>query len=99
MTNTIIEIKNIGKKYKITHERGRYVTLRDVLTGVMKSPFKFLKTKIKQAAGLEAKEDFWALKDLNLSINKGEVVGIVGGNGAGKSTLLKILSQITPPTT
>ena len=99
MTNTIIEIKNIGKKYKITHERGRYVTLRDVLTGVMKSPFKFLKTKNKQGAGIEAKEDFWALKDLNLSINKGEVVGIVGRNGAGKSTLLKILSQITPPTT
>lgn len=99
MTDTIIEIKNIGKKYKITHERGRYVALRDVLTGVLKSPFKFLKTKIKQVAGLEIKEDFWALKDLNIKINKGDVIGIVGKNGAGKSTLLKILSQITPPTT
>ncbi len=99
MTDTIIEIKNIGKKYKITHERGRYVALRDVLTGIMKSPFKFLKGKVKQIAGLEKKEDFWALEGLNVSINKGEVVGIVGKNGAGKSTLLKILSQITPPTT
>lgn len=99
MSEPIIEIKNVGKKYKITHERGRYIALRDVLTGVLTSPFKFLKTKVKQVTGFEVKEDFWALTDLNITINKGEVVGIVGKNGAGKSTLLKILSQITPPTT
>ena len=41
----------------------------------------------------------YALKDINFSVEQGDVLGIIGKNGAGKSTLLKILSQITSPTT
>lgn len=43
-------------------------------------------------------KDFYALKNLNLSIEKGALLGIIGENGAGKSTLLRILAEIIPPT-
>ena len=45
-----------------------------------------------------AGKDFWALRDINLRVEQGEVVGVVGRNGAGKTTLLRILSRITEPT-
>ena len=43
-------------------------------------------------------EEFWALKDINLTIYKGDRVGIIGENGSGKTTLLEIIAGITTPT-
>ena len=42
--------------------------------------------------------EFWALQDINLTVEKGDRVGILGFNGAGKSTLLKVISGVMKPT-
>ena len=95
--NPIIEVKNLGKRYNITHQRGGYLTLRDLLARTFLHPLRFLKNKM-QGGDPARKEEFWALQDISFNIMRGEIVGIIGANGAGKSTLLKILTGITPPT-
>lgn len=80
--NFAIKIEGVSKTYEL---------------GVKKSDSfrlafsKFFHKSTKKSA-------FNALKDINLKLERGEVLGIIGKNGAGKSTLLKVLSQITKPT-
>jgi ABC-2 type transport system ATP-binding protein len=49
--------------------------------------------------GRTSYEDFWALKEISLTVGEGETIGILGHNGSGKSTLLKCIAGILKPTT
>lgn len=53
---------------------------------------------IKKAKHQLKTEEFWALKNISVEVNQGEVLGLVGSNGAGKSTLLKVMAGVMMPT-
>ena len=78
----MIEIKNVSVVFKRTTEK---------MTSLKEYFINSLKKKIK-------KEKFVALEDINITIKKGEIVGLLGLNGAGKSTLVKGISGIIKPT-
>ncbi len=101
-TMPVIQIENLWKEYRLgvighgtlvndlqswwARVRGREDPNAKVVP--------MLKGQEKQIEG----DRFWALRDINLEVKEGEVLGIIGKNGAGKSTLLKILSRVTAPT-
>lgn len=80
----MIEIKNVSMKFNLGIEKDFS----------MKQAFVNFFTK----KGQNKNKEFWALKNVNFNIDKGEVVGLIGSNGAGKSTLLKVVSGVMKPT-
>jgi lipopolysaccharide transport system ATP-binding protein len=101
--NTAIKIQNLSKQYRLglvgtgtlSHDLKRWWTMN-----VLGKEDPYLKVGDVNVRESKGQSDYvWALKDINLEIEQGDVVGIIGKNGAGKSTLLKILSRVTKPTT
>jgi ABC-type polysaccharide/polyol phosphate transport system ATPase subunit len=81
----VIALRNVSKRYFLYPQR-----VAEVKTALLHLP-AFLKAN-------RARQVFWALRDVSLTIRRGESVGIIGPNGAGKSTLLRIVSRLAPLT-
>lgn len=81
MSEYAIILNNVTKKFKIHHEKKN--SLYEYVTSFLNRNDTF--------------EEITVLRDVSLSIKKGEMVGILGLNGEGKTTLLKIISQIYTP--
>ena len=78
----MIDAEHISVIYKLTQKR--VMSIKEYVVSMLSHKLQY--------------EEFHALNDVSITVEKGEVIGIIGKNGAGKSTLLKVISGILKPT-
>ena len=78
----VIEVKNLNVTYRVLMNKSS--SLKELFRDAVKGKARII--------------DFVAIHDISFTVDKGEVVAILGRNGAGKSTLLKVLAGVLPPT-
>ncbi len=94
--NCVIKTEHLAKEYRLG-AIGSGTLRRDLQSWYAKRRGREDPNSIIGRQIYEKGDSFLALDDVNIEVNRGERVGIIGANGAGKSTLLKLLSRVTSP--
>ena len=86
-TDTLIKVESVSKKFCRSLKRSLWYGVQDIGTELIG------RGKTKELR----QDEFWAVKDVNFELRRGECLGLIGHNGAGKSTLLKMLNGLIKP--